>query len=100
MVKGLSFCLLFLCVAVSTGLAAEGSTAAATTKSAPSKEVASTDPLGRSTPQGAVLGFMRATSDHGYGRAVEYLDTRQPLKRAEQLAMELQSVMDRGLTGN
>lgn len=100
MVKGLSFCLLFLCVAVSTGLAAEGSTAAATTKSAPSKEVASTDPLGRSTPQGAVLGFMRATSDHGYGRAVEYLDTRQPLKRAEQLAMELQSVMDRGLTGD
>ncbi len=100
MVKGLSFCLLFLWLSVSIGLAAGGPTAVATTKSAPPKEVASDDPLGRSTPQGAVLGFMRATSDRDYGRAVDYLDTRQPLKRAEQLARELQSVMDRGLTGH
>ena len=100
MLKGLPFCLLFLSLAASIGLAAGIPMAAAATKSAPPEQVVSDDPLGRSTPQGAVLGFMKATSDHDYGRAVEYLDTKQPLKKAEQLAMELQSIMDRGLSGD
>jgi MscS family membrane protein len=56
------------------------------------------DPLGRSTPQGTVLGFMRAMNGANYERAVEYLDTRQPPKRAEELAVELQYVIDRGLS--
>jgi MscS family membrane protein len=98
--KVLPFCLLFLCLTASVGLAAGIPAAAVTTKSAAPKNVVSDDPLGRSTPQGAVLGFVKATGDHDYGRAVEYLDTREPLKKAEQLAMELQSIMDRGLSGD
>jgi MscS family membrane protein len=62
------------------------------------QEPTSDDPLGRSTPQGTVMAFMKAMSREDYERAVEYLDTRQPPKRAEQLAIELQFVMDRGLS--
>ena len=64
------------------------------------QEPAADDPLGRSTPQGTVLGFMRAMSREDDERAVEYLDTKQPPKRAEQLAQELQYVLDTGLSGN
>ena len=64
------------------------------------QELPSDDPLGRSTPQGTVMGFMKAMGREDYERAVEYLDTKLPLKRAEQLAVELQFVMDRGLSEN
>jgi MscS family membrane protein len=63
-----------------------------------SAEQAADDPLGRSTPQGAVLGFMRAMSSEDYERAIEYLDTRQSPKKAEQLAAELQFVIDSALS--
>ena len=55
------------------------------------------DPLGRSTPQGTVFGFMKAVEREDYERAVEYLDTKQSPKRAEQLARNLQFILDRGL---
>lgn len=41
---------------------------------------------------------MRAMSSEDYERAVEYLDTKQSPKRAEQLAVELQFVIDRALS--
>ena len=51
----------------------------------PSKEAAPTiqkdvldDPLGRSTPQGTVIGFMKSVDKEDYERAIEYLDTKQP----------------------
>jgi MscS family membrane protein len=58
------------------------------------------DPLGRSTPHGTVMGFIKAIESEDYERAVEYLDTQQPPKRAAQLALELRSVIDRGFHGD
>ena len=45
-----------------------------------------------------MLGFMRAMGREDDERAVEYLDTKQPPKRAGQLALELQYVLDTGLS--
>ncbi len=100
MIKRLVFCLLFLSFPLSICLAAGGPLAAATANAPAAQEAVVDDPLGRSTPQGTVLGFMRAAGDQDYGRAVEYLNTKQPPKRAEQLAVELQFIIDRGLSGN
>ena len=36
------------------------------------------DPLGRSTPYGAVHGFLNAAENRDYERAAEYLDSKQP----------------------
>ena len=55
------------------------------------------DPLGRSTPQGTVVGFLKAMQKEDYERAVDYLDTRQTGERARQLSLELHQVLDRGL---
>jgi MscS family membrane protein len=63
------------------------------------QETALDDPLGRSTPQGTVLGFMKAMDREDYERAVEYLDTKQPSKRAQQLAEELQNILNWGFSG-
>ena len=56
------------------------------------------DPLGRSTPQGTVVGFLKAMQREDYERAVDFLDTRQTGKRAELLAIELHHVLDEGLS--
>jgi MscS family membrane protein len=56
------------------------------------------DPLGRSTPQGTVVGFLRAMQRQDYERAVDYLDTRQTGKRAEQLALELNYILNEGMS--
>ncbi len=64
------------------------------------QETALDDPLGRSTPQGTVLGFMKSVDGEDYERAVEYLDTKQPQKRARQLAEELQVILNWGLSGH
>ncbi|SEM41883.1 MscS family membrane protein [Syntrophus gentianae] len=52
------------------------------------------DPLGRSTPQGTIVGFLKAIEREDYERAVDYLDTRQTGKNARQLSLELQRVLD------
>jgi MscS family membrane protein len=73
----------------------------------PSKEAAPTiqkdvildDPLGRSTPQGTVIGFIKSVDKEDYERAIEYLDTKQPPKRAQQLAEQLQVILNWGLAG-
>ncbi len=62
------------------------------------QEQPSDDPLGRSTPQGTVMGFIKAMSHEDYERASEYLDTKQPPKKAAQLAAELQFLLDKGLS--
>ncbi len=68
--------------------------------SAPVKqEVALDDPLWRSTPQGTLLGFIRDADREDYERAAEYLDTKQPPKRAQQLVKQLHTVLNQGLSG-
>jgi MscS family membrane protein len=58
---------------------------------------ASQDPLGRDTPQGTVLGFIRAANADNLNRAAEYLDTRRSPRQAEALARQLKVVLDRRL---
>jgi MscS family membrane protein len=57
------------------------------------------DPLGRSSPHGCVVGFLLAAQKQDYARAVQYLDTKKPPDQAEELARQLQTVLDTGLTG-
>jgi MscS family membrane protein len=102
LIKRLVFSVVLLACLVSTGLPAERSfTTPLQTKEQPPPAVQepADDPFGRSTPQGSVLGFMRAMGREDDERAVEYLDTKQPPKRAGQLARELQYVLDTGLSG-
>ncbi|HEY2120927.1 MAG TPA: hypothetical protein VGH37_17185, partial [Candidatus Acidoferrum sp.] len=52
--------------------------------SAQNTEPPPNDPLGRITPQGAVLQFLEACHAHEYAKAARYLDLRQmsPADRA------------------
>jgi MscS family membrane protein len=56
------------------------------------------DPLGRSTPQGTLFGFLKAIERENFERAIDYLDTRQTGKQARQLALELQRVLNEGVS--
>ena len=56
------------------------------------------DALGRLTPRGTVLGFIRAAQTGDYERAAEYLDARySPLRQSQELARQLHVLLDRGL---
>lgn len=77
--------------------AAEKAAPAQSVKGTVQAEVTYDDPLGRSTPQGTVLGFLKAMQREDYERAADFLDTRQTGKRAEQLARELKYILDQGL---
>src|ERR1700740_972733 len=54
------------------------------------------DPLGRGTPHGAVLGFLRVAENGDYAQAAKYLETRTTGARAEGLAMQLKALLDLG----
>jgi MscS family membrane protein len=82
---------------VSGAQAAEKAAPAQSVKGTVQAEVTYDDPLGRSTPQGTVLGFLKAMQREDYERAVDFLDTRQTGKRSEQLARELKYILDQGL---
>jgi MscS family membrane protein len=58
------------------------------------------DPLGRTSPHGCVVGFLLAAQKQDYARAAQYLDVKKPPEQAEELARQLQAVLDTGLTGN
>ena len=58
------------------------------------------DPLGRETPAGTVMGFLTAGARADWARAARYLDTKASEERAETLAQELKVLLDRGLTVN
>lgn len=61
----------------------------------PAREQASDDPLGRGTPRGTVLGFIKAAGRGDYGQAASYLDTKQHGDLARELARQLQTILDR-----
>src|SRR5512143_3592482 len=52
------------------------------------------DPLGRSTPFGTVMGFIKAVEREDLNRSTEYLDTQLLPKQARKLAQELADVLD------
>ena len=72
----------------------------ATTHTAPAAPPAPADPLGRSTPHGAVLGFLRAAEAKDYSKASDYLDGKRPRAQGEELAEQLKYLLDRGLSSS
>ena len=64
---------------------------------ATSAQQAGEDPLGRSTPYGTVVGFIRSAKDKDFALAAQYLDTKEKEKAAEELARQLAIVLNRGL---
>jgi MscS family membrane protein len=67
---------------------------------APAPAPVPTDPLGRSTPHGTVIGFLHAAEAQDYARAAKYLDTKAPESKAEELALELKVLLDLGTSTN
>jgi MscS family membrane protein len=63
-------------------------------------DAAAQDPLGRSTPRGTVLGFMKAAQMTDYAHAAMYLDVRPGAGQAQDLAKQLKVILDRGLAVN
>src|SRR5262249_26773873 len=57
-----------------------------------------TDPLGRTSPYGCVIGFLRAAGAKDYKKASEYLDGRRTEEHAEQLAIQLKYLLDQGMS--
>ncbi len=55
------------------------------------------DPLGRSTPRGAVLGFLTSAYERNFDTAAQYLNTRLRGKDAALLAEQVLVVLDRKL---
>jgi MscS family membrane protein len=89
---------LFAACLVTGASAAEKAAPAPAVKGPVQAEVTYDDPLGRSTPQGTVVGFLKAAQRQDYERTVEYMDTRQTGKRAEQLALELNYILNEGMS--
>src|ERR1700722_13504342 len=56
------------------------------------------DPLGRATPHGCVLGFLRTAEAKEYEKAADYLDGKRPTKQAAVLAQQLKYLLDQGLS--
>ena len=90
---------LFFCVSfwVSTPAGAQASLSNLL-QSSPSTPTTTTpsDPLDRTTPSSAVLGFLRAAQSGDYGIAAQYLQMNAARRQAEgeQLATQLKYVMD------
>jgi len=57
------------------------------------------DPLGRSTPQGTVFGFMKSATQGNYDQALQYLDTKITGIRAQKLIDALRAILERGFSG-
>jgi MscS family membrane protein len=56
------------------------------------------DPLGRTSPHGCVLGFLRAAEAKDYEKATQYLDGKWSSQEAETLAFQLKYLLDQGLS--
>src|SRR5215475_8784973 len=58
------------------------------------------DPLGRDTPRGAVLGFIKAIERENYELAAQYLDTKLKPQQRQEVAQQLGEVLNRKLSTN
>jgi MscS family membrane protein len=56
------------------------------------------DPLGRSSPHGCVLGFLRAAELKDYEKAAQYLDGKRSPQQGQELAAQLKYLLDQGLS--
>ena len=57
------------------------------------------DPLGRNTPRGTVIGFLKAATREDYERALQYLDTKKTGPAAEKIIHALEVLLERGSEG-
>jgi len=69
------------------------------TEASPIAEVTVSDPLGRSTPQGTIVGFIMSAHKGDNDRALKYLDTKKSGQSGHRLVDELQAVLERGFSG-
>jgi MscS family membrane protein len=67
-------------------------------QAAPLPEEIPKDPLGRDSPYGTVVGFLKAAEQADWKRAADFLDSQQPPPQKQELARQLKLVMDKGLT--
>jgi MscS family membrane protein len=74
------------------------STAQAAPEAAPPPPPPPVDPLGRTSPHGCVLGFLRAAEAKDYEKAGQYLDGKRSPQQAGVLAEELKYLLDLGLS--
>ena len=63
------------------------------------KEKIPEDPLGRSTPQGTVIGFLKSATQEDYDRALQYLNTKKTGPAARELILSLKTVLEKGFSG-
>jgi MscS family membrane protein len=85
---------------VASGFPAEGLLPGAKEAQRPAEpEVVYDDPLGRSTPEGTVFGFMKSAAQGNYDQALQYLDTKIVGIRAQKLIDALRGILERGFSG-
>ncbi|HXJ91762.1 MAG TPA: mechanosensitive ion channel domain-containing protein [Terriglobia bacterium] len=68
-----------------------------TTPTPPPQEVPQ-DPLGRDSPYGTVVGFLKAAESDDWARGADFLDSKQAAPQKQELARQLKLVLDRGLS--
>ena len=56
------------------------------------------DPLGRTSPHGTVLGFLRAAEEKDYIKAAKFFDGKRSPEEATQLVVQLKYLLDNGLS--
>jgi len=63
-------------------------------------EAAATDPLGRNTPLGTILGFTKAAQRGDFELAERCLNMDQSGRGEQELARQLALILDRGFAGS
>jgi MscS family membrane protein len=92
--------LLVACMAGGGFAAQKGSTPGpAGAQGSAGQEIELSDPLGRSTPQGTVLGFVKSATQRDYEQALRYLDTKKKGIDAQKLIIALNLILERGFSG-
>ena len=56
------------------------------------------DPLGRTSPHGTVLGFLRAAEEKDYVKAAKFLEGKRSPEEAAELIVQLKFLIDHGLS--
>jgi MscS family membrane protein len=80
------------------------SSSSSSTSNASQQPAVPADPLGRETPRGTLLGFIKAAQDEKYSVAVEYFEPATTRKRAseeddEEIAEQLLAILNQKFTG-
>jgi MscS family membrane protein len=99
----IAFVLLFLMSLAASGFPAEKPGTLSRAKEAillAQQEETYKDPLGRSTPQGTVIGFLKSASLGDHERALQYLNTKRTGVGAQKLIYDLQAILERGFSGH